>query len=160
MRLWDQRQQLVTDASICVYPVSIGCRNTKHWRVPHGRDDEITQRIMIGTLPLPATLTEANGGLGFPEIVRTGCPFPAQFPIGAKVKSQAGIGGVLVEGEQSKSGEVLGLVDFNERSCGRVIEVAGQTCEALIGLLIESSIQRSKDAAKHFAHVRQLMRKP
>ena len=127
--------------SICSYSVSIGCCNTNHWRVPHGRDDEITQRIMIGTLPLSASLTETNGGLGFPEIVRTGGPFPAQLPIGAKVISQAGIGGVLVEGEQSKSGEVLGLVDFNERSGGRVIEVTGQTCEALIGLLIESSIQ-------------------
>jgi len=72
-----------------------------------------------------------------------------QVPVLIEVESQRSAGRVKVEATEPPRGEVLRLVNLNERAGRFVQEVARQRREPLRSLLVNKPTQGVKDAVQH-----------
>jgi hypothetical protein len=90
------------------------------------RSYEVSKRVVVGALTLPAALTESHRRFSLPVFVGSACPFPAQGPVGIGVEPQRRRGRMKIECEQAETGEVLRLVDFNKRATFLVEKVTGE----------------------------------
>lgn len=128
--------------------------------VPHVRDNEVAKGVVVSPLSLPSTLTEPDGGLCCPVAVRLRRPRCAQGAVLVEVETEWNTRWVEVEAAKPPRGEVLGLVNLDERAGLLVEEVARQRREPLGLLLFPKPAKGIEDGVEHIEGWSRLRRKP
>ena len=148
----DESDKPLSDGGVSPRSVAVSGSSADHGRVPHRRDCQVPQRVVVRALTLPAALPEPSGGpvRAVPVCART--PLPAQIRVGGEVEAEDGVRGVKLQGSEAVAGEVLVLVDLDERARRRMQVVAPQGREAFGALLDHVTAERVEDPLEDLRH--------
>ena len=135
------------------FAVTIRSGNPDDRRTSQSRSGQVTKCVVVRTLTLPTALTEADRSLRGAIAVRLLSPLATQVPVVRDVKAQRRIVRIEVQRGESKSREVLRLVNLDQRPRTSVTKVARQWSHPFCCLCTDPPTQSVKDRFQNAANL-------
>src|SRR4051794_30047630 len=107
-------------------PVPKGGIDTDERRLPHRWGREIPKGVVVGPLALATSDPEPTRRFGSEVPVGLAAPLPTERAVVIQLEAKRDVGGIEAEARQPRRGEVLGLVDLNQRAARFMQEVSGE----------------------------------